>query len=55
MYNKLQVNYTVKSANDDIVNSRELYRKVLQIAISQNFRKIMPQCLNNSYIAKLRI
>ena len=45
MFSKLKVRYIVKSANDDIVNSRELYRKVLQTAMSQCLGIAMSQCL----------
>ena len=45
MFSKLKVRYIVKSANDDIVNSRELYCKVLQTAMSQCLGIYMSQCL----------
>ena len=62
MFSKLKVHYIVKSANDDIVNFRELYRKVLQIAMSQSLGIAMSQSLgiaisqspDDSYIAKSR-
>ena len=62
MFSKLKVRYIAKLANDDIVNLRELYRKVLQIAMSQSLGIAMSQSLGiaisqspyDSYIAKSR-
>ena len=34
MFSKLKVRYIMKLANDDIVNSRKLYHKVLQTVMS---------------------
>ena len=45
MFSKLKVRYIVKSANDDIVNFKELYCKVLQIAMSQSLGITISQSL----------
>ena len=45
MFSKLKVRYIVKPANDDVVNFREIYRKVLQIEMSQCLRLAISQSL----------